>query len=700
MKITNVNKGKPYHLSPDTKLKVERPNLFFNEYGEQTNPMSLPDTGQNRELLEYPDLISKRQKLSASIMATIEDEGYFMPCRQAVLSAQRKEAIETSFYMNEGSFLSKISDTSLIDVFGTETISGLTTIEECIAFCRSLIPGNNPHYAIFPVLIDSDGSSYDDGTPKLNFINRYGFVDSSGNFRDYNFHAPYTAPDFYNAVSRTVADGDFTISLSPGYYMSPFIRGNYLLERIFSYFGYTLNENFFTRTVPFTSMVFVNNCADTIVNGVIRITDLLPDCSCNTILEVYRKKFCCEFIPDEVNHTVDIVLFNDVVKMKPQQDLTPYLTSHLKIDYPDYCQLILSSDEQVASPQEVETFDSIADLLGKYKSAELDSYDGAFYRKGYCFLSLLGSVSAIPLSDKIAESSMRYYAGGNLETEEITVPDCQPVFCGFYNNYVSGITNYNKYEDKFLYIGKPNFLNSKLQVSKTAEVESLSEETITSDAILKPMLAFAYTINDFPRGTTSNYGLQYSSQNPQGEYVRLFDYTLCYNGSDGIFERFYRSLDDIYRNSMHSVTAKLLLPADVKQSLVAHLPVNLQGENLLINILKYTIGGKTEPQETSFYTYRFYNPVDSAKQFADYMPDTDYEWLFEKIEKAITEAQYNSSPYKDKEFVTVFLPPASQEYANSKKYFVQHSALSTMFGGTSYYNEFEIWFTCIEKTNA
>lgn len=29
MKITNVDKGKAYHLSSDTMLQVERPNLFL-----------------------------------------------------------------------------------------------------------------------------------------------------------------------------------------------------------------------------------------------------------------------------------------------------------------------------------------------------------------------------------------------------------------------------------------------------------------------------------------------------------------------------------------------------------------------------------------------------------------------------------------------------------------------------------------------
>lgn len=696
MKITNVTKGKPYHLSPGTKLKVERPNLFFNEYGEQTTPVSLPDTDQNRELLDYPDLISKKQKPAASISATIEDDGYFMSCRQAILSAQRKGNIETSFYMNEGSFLSKISDTSLSDVFGTETIPGLYTVDECIAFCRSLVSGSNPHYAIFPVLISSENSS-SDGTPKYDYINRYGFTDSDGNFRDRIFSDPAAPLDFYNAVPRTLAGGDAAVSLAAGYYISPFIRGNYLLQRIFSYFGYTLKDNFFTRTSPFPDMVFINNCADSIILGNIRITDLLPDCSCNTILEVYRKKFCCEFVPDEVNHAVDILLFNDIVDAEPQADLSSYLSSQIQVEYPEaYKQLIISSEDQIASPQEVETFDSIADLYSKYKSLYLNPIDGAFYRSGYYIWPLFGNVTAVSVADKIAESSMRYYAGGNLKTEEITVPDCQPIMVTFQTDKVSGSNVFNNDEDTFLYIGEVNFLNSKLMAVNTAEVDASSQESITSDVALKPMLAFAYNSSDYPRGTISNYA-KVVSANFYESNIRFFNYTLSYNGSDGIFEKFYRKLDDIYRNSMHTVTANLLLPTNIKQSLSAHLPVNLKGENLLVNILKYTIGGKIEPLETSFYTYRLYEPVNSAKLFSEYNPYTGYKWQFNKIEKTLTQTQYENSPYRDKQFVTVFLLPATKEDAESgERFFVQHTALTYKFGDYTHYNEYEVWFTSVK----
>ena len=42
MLITNLEKGENYNLSPDTQIQVERTNPFFNNYGEQTTPLSLP----------------------------------------------------------------------------------------------------------------------------------------------------------------------------------------------------------------------------------------------------------------------------------------------------------------------------------------------------------------------------------------------------------------------------------------------------------------------------------------------------------------------------------------------------------------------------------------------------------------------------------------------------------------------------------
>ena len=135
MKIVNTKAGQAYHLTPGTQLEIERPNLFFNEWGEQSLPTDLPDTDLNRQLTNYPDCMANKNKPSANIDCSIQDGDYFMPCRQAILSAKRYEKISTSFYMNEGSFLARISDVALTDIFGDEVIPGITTVQQGIDFC-------------------------------------------------------------------------------------------------------------------------------------------------------------------------------------------------------------------------------------------------------------------------------------------------------------------------------------------------------------------------------------------------------------------------------------------------------------------------------------------------------------------------------------------------------------------------------------
>lgn len=673
MKIVNLNSGLPYHLSPGTQLEVERTNLFFNEWGEQTLPVDLPDTDHNRRMLGYPEQLSSCKKLSTRIPVTIQDGEYFMPCRQAILGAQRKNSISTSFYMNEGSFLSRLAEVSLADILGDETIPGITTVEQGIEFCRSLVSGSNPHYAIFPVLIDSE-ETYTNGYPKYKYINRWGYVDEWGQFHD-SLQGGKDV-DFYNAVVRSETVNGETITLNPGFYMTPFVRGNYLLTRIFSYFGYTMVPNFFTRTAPFPDLVFVNNCADSLVNGTIKVLDLLPDSMCTTILEVYRKKFCCEFIPNEVNQTVDIRIFDEVSQADPVYDLTPYLTSFPKIDTPEnYQQLILSSEEQVSDSQSVEKIESLTLLFSKYPCTLLDRYEGYFCRTGYIitYNSIGKNYYLKSINEIVANSSMRYFDGGSLKTKEVVIPDRQLEFRRVYLSDIRAVED--KYEEYLLYIGAPNFLNSKLMHSASTE-ENLETETDRSDNTnLKPMIAFFYSIRNNPRGTISNYGMVV--QNDKGSLIkgeRLFDYSLCYNGEDGIFERFYRKYDDLHRNSLFDVQADFLLPDSLKQSLPAHLPVLLNGQKLFINTLSYVIGGKQQPISTKLLTMKLYEPISSAKPIADYFPNFDFDldnwyvWVLKYGDTKISKSEYDNSPYRGKGFDVFYPDYPSKNYVGQQMY--------------------------------
>lgn len=638
MKITHNESGKQYQLNPGTEIEIERTNPFFNEYGEQSAPLDLPDTDLNRKLTGYPHLLGNKAKASQRILAKIEDGDYIMQCRQAILGTQKNKAINTSFYMNEGAFYDTMPDTKLRTIFGSEAVPGVTTVAQAISFCSFLLNTYDERFAIFPVLIDSDSE-------EKKWINRLSWMDASGTLLAVKPITEYQgAPRFYNLFERTEVIGDATITLAPGYYISPFIKANYLLKRILQYFGYTLEDSFFTQTEPFTRMVFLNKTVDTLVNGAIKFSDVVPNCTCSVILNIFRKKFNCEFIPNELTKTVKIVLFKQNLSAVASLDLSDKLTSEPIIEYPEnYKQIKLSSEDSITdSASKVDTFDSIPDLLKAYPTAVLNYADHSFYRKGYT----LGTVT----TDKIASSAIPYMDTENLDLEEVSVPDCQPIMIPSTDishwEIINGKTQ--NIGIPILYIGSGNYLNSTIKYTVSTD-DTSNTETSTDTEDQKPMLAFYYNaLGSYLHGTISNY-------NYLGK-TRLWDYSLCYFGVDGIFENFYRIHDNLLRNSLHTVRANLLLTNIQKRTIPAHEKVILKGQELLINSLKYKIGGSNDPEESAFFTTHIYEPIDIAPLESIRISKPQFVWQISFTFIVITKAEYDASLFKDKSYV-IFYPP-------------------------------------------
>lgn len=426
MNITNTESGKQYQLFPGTKLNIERTNPFFHDYGEQSVPVSLPDSSHNRQVLEHPHVTYRRNKVKM-IEASISAGNFFSHCRQAILSVSPGEKIETSFYLNDGSFYSRLGDTNMTDVFGEDTVPGVTTVAEALNFMKGLFRTPHPDFAAFQVEIPA-------GDQELRWLNVY-----------------YPDTDKLKAEEpqTETVDGK-VISLPIGCYLTPFLRANYVLKRLFRHLGYTLNDNFFTRTEQFTNMVFINNVADAIVTGTIRLAQLIPPITCKEMLDLFRKKFLCEFIPDEVNRTVDVVLMNDIIDSSPV-DLSACLTGKLKIEYPEsYKQIILQPAYTIS---EAKSFDSLAAIASRCPSAYFDDKKGHFVRQGF----VMNTAFPYEFEEVVADSSQNYYEGGNLETEKVEIKECLPVDDGF-----------------FLYIGEEQYLNSSLKPSQPSEDDKSS----------------------------------------------------------------------------------------------------------------------------------------------------------------------------------------------------------------------------------
>lgn len=704
MRITNLEKGEDYNLKPDTKIQVERTNPFFNDFGEQTTPLELPASERNRRLLGFPDSFGRRVKMTAVDVA-IQDGEYFAQCRQMVLSAQYKGSISTAFYINDGSFYSRIQKVKLKDIFKDEFIPGINTVEEGIEFCRSLRTNTNPHYAIFPALItDDSGLETGFNYKMLNAFgkekaletkevwmwkdNEYQLVNVT-TLSAFNPDGKGGDCDFYNAVQRTEYVGEVPITLPPGYYMSPFIRANYLLKRIFAYFGYDLQENFFTQTEPFAKMVVMNNVMDVLVNGKIKVADLVPDTTCADFIAVFRKKFCCEFTSDEGSHTANIIFLRDALAAQPVEDLTNCVTQEPTIAYKaekDYQRLTLASADKVDTDLS-DSYEDIDDLAKANPGACFNPVDGAFYKQGWS-----GNYEVIT---KIGEASQDYNTGEDLEPKEIKIADIMPEFRTLvYKTKVDD--NEVKYEmGKYLYIGAYISLNSKMVVAgedKEEESESANKQ--------KTILAFSYLSDARPEGTISAYDIHDSMQ------PRIFDYALYYNGPFGIFEKFYRDYDLLLRNSLHEMKVKLLLSQSQKQNLPSYAKVVIRGVAFFFNKLKFTLGGKNEPVESSLSTIALMQPVSGAPAIDQKLKamDTNYKWVGHERQTEVSSSEYeNAGLDKNRTFTTIYPPVPSAEYLG-KPYGKQTSYSSKKTRHATFlrhskwkYTRTEVWLECIPK---
>ncbi len=658
MKIINTEHNEAYQLSPGTQLDFERTNLFFNEYGEHSVPLNLPPTPLNSRLAGYADDMAKATK-AKDVMCTVSDGAFYAQARQSFLSGKRKSEISSSFYLNEGSFLSKLAAVKVTDVFGTETIPGITTVDEGIEFCRSLLSNEHPQYAIAPYFVDLDS--------ERRMVNQLNYYDASGNY------ASGGTIDFYNAWARSETVDDATIALSPGYYMTPFIRAYFVLERVLQYFGYELEENFFGTTTPFKEMVFIPTTTDTLVNGDIRIAHLVPDCYCNTLLDLFRKKFCCEFIPDEIAGKIAIKFFRDTIQGAPSHDLSSVATSEPSIEYPEYKQLKLASSSNVG---DADLFDSTAEILMKYPEAYVDA-QGRYVRTGYTQSSVVTQV--------VGAENQPYSIEGDLEEYDVEVPDCSfsMVTLGDFAQ-TSGRNNLLTRTTRIPYIGDGQTLNSTLVVGSSDEESTDSNDTKAKTTEQMPILSFVY-FNKISWLT-----------NHTGEGA--WDYSLLYSGQHGIFEKFYRDFDNLLRNSLHPVKVDLLLSPTQKMEINAQDKIVINGQHLLINKLCYTIGGTNKPVQSELLTTRLYHPVQNAPAEADrFKQNTTYKWKINKTETSITQAEFLAYPVQVEASSRVEplpaiypLSPTPEIYAAGGQYY-HRSYASHMVGrdGKDYYTKIE-----------
>lgn len=691
MKITNLKKDKQFQLEPGAQLEIERTNPFFNDYGEQSVPMDIPASPHNCMLLDYPEQFGHRGK-AQPIDVHIQDGEYSSACRMAVLSAQREGTLSVNFYMNDGSFYSRIQNVRLKDIFGDEKVAGVNTVDQAISFCRTLRANNDERFACFPVLVtDDSGMDTGDNYKCINGygkeLNDYGFVIAEG-----------TGCDFFGATEKTEYLDGKPIRLSKGYYISPFIRANYLLRRVFQYFGYTMEENFFTQTLPFSKMVVVNNVIDTIVNGYIKLADLVPEVTVGEYINMYRKRFCCEFVANEGKRTVSLKLFKDILNPETAADLSKCLIGKPTFSFNqsgDFKRVVLKTKEKVASDVE-DGYDNIKDLTKQ----DVEFYiadDGSICKHGYTFKFL--GFGFYDVWTKVAEASMDYNTGEDeTEEEEMTCLDMMPELRKLVNTYKLDSVTQTFEKSSWLYVGDYRTLNSKIIMDATSESPDNTEDGDKQYL----MLAFPLTDNSGRScGTTSEFPPSENFSPSVSDRTPLWDYGLQFYGKRGIYERFWRDYDNLMRNGLQKVKAKLLLTQTQKQNLPAHELVFIGGVAMFFDKLKFTLGEASEPQESELLTASIEQPANYAPTPEAIFGKSDTHYWYAQAEVTeITKAQYESADDQEREFTVVYPPKPTAAYAGKQMY-VQTASRKRPKGMDLIvhyeYQKIRFWLECLPR---
>lgn len=664
--------GQPYQLSPDTTLQIERTNPFFNDYGEQSLPLDIPDTPLNRQLTGHPGELANAARPESGRMVDIEDGEYHVRAHRQVLNARRGGNISTSYLLEQSNLYAKIGGKQLIDIFdgqyvhdsnGTSTKD--MTLDDRMAFLDSLKSHQNPHYDIFPVAMTDTGG----GGFGYKLLNAYGCVWKHLDSDTYEFWpVPYQSGlsrlQWLNGPEQiTLPDGttkardqitffnDTTLNLQRGYYMSPFIRAIYVLECVIESLGYTLQypgkNGIGTPDPVMTRMVLVNNTIDACVHGTeqetpagqaaptsgILISDLVPDCTCSDILDIFRYKFNQEFLIDDITHIVTMRHFSTMLDSAPV-DLTPYIVGRPQIEYSESQRRIVLVP---VAAQSGDTAVEIATALVKYPAAVFDPVRGGW--------TVTGHRGIQPVTEYVIDGNAGYNIDdhtAHLESDEHKSPDRIPSMAALTDSGAlhGQPTPYNIWT--FPYIGDERALHSDL-IDRSADDSPALEERPKLDI----MLLLPYDdYKNYPRGTLTDY-----------DYYRFYSDgvtrsagiggALCYHGSDGLYERYWRNRDYLTRNALNKLRASLLLPASLKMALSPVSRILLHGTSLLIDTLTIALGTSNAIESTLLTAAPQTDGPDSEPSQAPLPNDSiytgsGYHWQLRRNYQLITRQEYEA----------------------------------------------------------
>lgn len=584
-----TERGEHFDVPTDYTFDFEFINPMLSEVGSQTAPGTLPYTPRNLKLLDFPHRYDRAKKYLIKRNVLLRAGTFQRRATQAVLKANEKDKIVTTFYLDEAIFYEKIKDVqlSVIDYGGTRA----RPVQELFNLCSDVMFNRKvDDFHLFPVVAGFDGKSFTSGI-WLNKIK----IDP-----DTSVASLWDQSKAQVEIDGTMVDVPF------GFGVTPFLKVSFIVKKIIEHFGYSIGESIFEADTSFKQLVLVNNVADAIVGGVLDYTQLLPTCNVSDFILALQKKFGLVFICDDAKKKISISLIDDNISQDPDMDLTPFASESPRIEWHDNEQLKVSAKTSIKSAEP--PCELLSDLVAKYGEITL--------LKNEYGIQTNGKLYYVAPENTIYR---KYYADGNYR------PSLQR-FSPYFNYYSSKNKTMIEYasEDEQVPMFRIRVRATKSDgndVYNFYYTPTIPEIVLLNSSVMKEgddidnsktntdiKMMFCFKVPSLQK--EKNSGTLIS----MGTTVK-YDYTgdiwgnwsLKIAGDDGLYERFWRKYDNMIQNSNQTMYCNLNLTLSQLQMLNIYTPKLLFNQPVLIERIKCKIGtNKFEITEAVFRTLREY----------------------------------------------------------------------------------------------
>lgn len=678
VKITN-NTG-TFDLPPDFNIEIEDTSPVYNERGSQSIAATIPASKNNLRLTDHIDRVDIDNAPVTDAYIVVSDGAYRRVGKMNITTVSRTNGIVSNIGFDESEIYNIWNSVSLRSLEGLPVYRPEGGTKDILAYMKEIMleKRTDTPFHVFQICVAMPGKTENDQTiyyPEL--------LNETTKDND-------TLRYFLDGDARTktlLLDNEIVqTSLPICYGITPFLKVSWILDTLFSLYGYTVVENPFTSHPQLSRLVVLNNAADCCVKGYIDYTDLMPECTICEFLQALYCRFGMVYFVNGKDKTVKLKFIKDIVTASATQDWSSLKASNPIINYSAPQQLKLSAGTTVAGPMKYLIAAPTAESLDKFLKPH--NYIVSTKEHGYLNCDKSNGVYYFmkphkKTAEDITSDFFPWDRGDNIGYHEITSIDESLPISHYYKNGVAC----------------PAYLFGK--VHRYTNIASADVE-LPDNQENKTPLAFCFGMPvssyDYPYGTVRCF-------TPSKEQIvdkdgHTFNISITFVGENGLFNRFWKEYDAILRHANHHIEEDLHLNHDQLLNTDFSQTIGQNGQRLLIDNFRYTLPlQSSRPASVNFRTLKLLKPYDLEKEQKVPVIEQEYIWVLYEDRKEMSEYATREQvqnwralikppdkwvglnwknevidPISDAEFP--FTVPTKDDYDNHRKHYIKKANYS------------------------